>query len=105
MVLAALQAVVRRPPLLRLLTAHRQRNRKPDAIIQEAIGTSDGAEMAFDIEMAFDVASLLIRHGETLSHSQDAEVQDGLTVVCDVARMYEHLFVLQSGQGGDINAA
>lgn len=99
-VLAALQAITRRPPLLRLRSKRSQKGAASETILQEILDTPDEHNMG---GMAFDVASVLIQHGHDFSTSSDPEIVEGFVLLGQIATMYEHLFLMQTGQGSAIN--
>lgn len=97
-VLAALQSIIRRPPLLQLRKRHQKKDSVSETILQEILDTPDTNSMG---GMAFDIASILIQHGHRFSQSSDPEIVEGFVLLGKIATMYEHLFIMQTGQGSN----
>ncbi|MEL6639697.1 MAG: hypothetical protein AAFN63_03715 [Pseudomonadota bacterium] len=101
-ILAAMQAITRRPPRMRLRSKRAAKNGEAEAILQDILDTPDLTNMG---GMAFDVASLLIQHGQEFANSSDPEVVEGFVLLGQIATMYEHLFLMQADQRSVTNGS
>jgi hypothetical protein len=95
--LAGLNTVTRRPPALHLRPTLAAEANGLDALLLPEVKRIAATETA---EFAFSVAELALRLEKRVKASSDQGAKDGLAVLSEMARMYEHLFVLQAGHGG-----
>ena len=95
--LTRLRTVTLRPPELRLNMSIRPQTPTPDIATLPEIARITRTETA---EFAFAVAELAWRLEADVAASGDAGARDGLAVLSRTARMYEHLFVLQTESEG-----
>jgi hypothetical protein len=91
------QTVTRRPPALRVQPSLATEASRLDSLLLPEVKRIAATETA---EFAFSVAELALRLEKRVKASSDRGAKEGHAVLSEMARIYEHLFVLQTGPGG-----
>jgi hypothetical protein len=95
--LSRLRTTTRRPPELRLNLQSPEQHDALDQVLLPEIARIAETETT---EFAFSVAELAWRLEGAVEATGDEGAKEGLAVLSQAARMYEHLFMLQSGVEG-----
>lgn len=96
-VAAAPPSVVRSPPALRLPVLGDAPADALDAVLQSGLSKVGRADPN---EFAYAVAELTARREDEILRSGDEAAAAGLTVLTEMTRMLQHLFLMRTGRGG-----
>jgi len=92
--MAAELSLTRRPPKLTVNGIQKRTTSSFDEVLLEEIRPVSGVTTG---ELAYSVAELVIRREKELSETGDDHVKEGLATLLELARMFEHLAILQTG--------
>lgn len=95
--LAHFKTIVRRPPELPLSFLRDSGKTALDAVITPKVAQLAGTG---SMEFAYALAELAWRLEPAALATQDPDIHEGHAVLSKAARMYEHLFILQTEQEG-----
>lgn len=95
--LATLVTVVRRPPELPFLDISLDPGGEIEALVGTSLDDLDGLQPT---EFALAVVELLVRREPEFRGLVDADGRPLIEVMEELARMYEHLFMSQTGMAG-----
>ncbi|NJM81728.1 MAG: hypothetical protein HC844_03855 [Tabrizicola sp.] len=95
--LSRLRTTTRRPPELRLSLHGTAKNDGLDEVLLPEVARIAETETT---EFAFAVAELAWRLEGQIAATDDDGAKEGHAVLSQIARMYEHLFILQTGPEG-----